>query len=321
MPSVEPLKVPDRVASGAVTESGGGWNKAVQSITYQSSADNTPQPMMFYKPQRDEPRPLLVALHSWSNNYRQKESAIYAEWCIANDWVFIHPNFRGPNTRPQAMGSELVIGDVLSAIDYAKANARVDDKRIYAVGWSGGGYLGLLLAGRAPEIWAGVSAWVPISDLNIWYEESRRMGTKYFRQIAAACGGNPTGEGAGVDECRKRSALTYLERARNIPIDINHGIRDGHGPGDNPVPVSQSLRAFNLLAKPEDRFTEEEIEYFTREAKVRSALRSETSDPSYGGLKILFRRQSGNARVTVFDGAHDKNTEAAFRWLNQQRRG
>ena len=318
-PVVEPLKIPERVASGAVTESRGTWNRAVQSITYQSSADNTSQPMMFYKPQRDEPRPLLVALHSWSNNYRQKESVIYSEWCIANDWIFIHPNFRGPNNKPQATGSELVIGDVLSAIDYAKANARVDESRIYAVGWSGGGFLGLLLAGRAPEIWAGVSAWVPISDLNAWYEESRRLGTKYVREIAAACGGRPAGEGAAADECRKRSPLTYLERARGVPIDINHGIRDGRNAGD-PVPVSQSLIAFNLLAAPQDRFTEEEIAYFTREAQVPTALRSETTDSSYGGLKILFRRESGNARVTIFDGAHDKNTEAAFRWLNRQRR-
>src|ERR1044071_9962165 len=114
-----------------------------------------------------------------------------------------------------------------------QGDARVDERRIYAVGWSGGGYLGLLLAGRAPEIWAGVSAWVPISDLNVWYEESRRMGTKYFRQIAVACGGNPTAEGASADECRKRSALTYLERARGVPLDINHGIRDGgHEAGD-----------------------------------------------------------------------------------------
>ncbi|MDQ3802688.1 MAG: prolyl oligopeptidase family serine peptidase [Acidobacteriota bacterium] len=318
-PEVAPLRTPERVAAGEVTESGGGWNRMVQRITYLSSADNTRQPMMFYKPQRDEPRPLLVALHSWSENYTQAESAIYAEWCIANDWVFIHPNFRGANVRPQATGSELVIGDVLSAIDYAKANAPVDESRVYAVGWSGGGYLGLLLAGRAPEIWAGVSAWVPISDLNAWYEESRRLGTKYVRQIAASCGGSPTGEGAAAEECRKRSALTYLERARGVPLDINHGIRDGRN-NDDPVPVSQSLRAFNLLAAPQDRFTEEEVAYFTREAQVPPALRNETSDPSYGGLRILFRRQSGSARITVFDGAHDKNTEAAFRWLNRQRR-
>lgn len=318
-PEVEQLKLPERVASGVVTESGGEWNKAVQSINYVSAADNTRQPMMFYKPEVDTPRPLLVALHSWSNDYRQKESAIYAEWCIANDWVFIHPNFRGQNNKPQSTGSELVIGDVLSAIDYAKANARVDESRIYAVGWSGGGFLGLLLAGRAPEIWAGVSAWVPISDLNAWYEESRRLGTKYVREIAASCGGSPVGEGPAADECRKRSPLTYLERARSVPIDINHGIRDGRSDGD-PVPVSQSLIAFNLLAASQDRFTEEQIVYFTREAQVPPGLRSETTDPSYGGLRILFRRQSGNARITVFDGAHDKNTEAAFRWLNRQRK-
>lgn len=317
-PQVESLKIPERVASGEVTESRGTWNKVVQSITYMSSADNTRQPMMFYKPQTDELRPLLVALHSWSANYRQKESVIYAEWAIANNWVFIHPNFRGPNTKPQTTGSELVVGDVLSAVEYAKANARVDESRIYAVGWSGGGYLGLLLAGRAPETWAGISAWVPISDLNVWYEESRRAGTKYFRQIAASCGGHPVGDTAAAAECRKRSPFTYLERARNIPIDINHGIRDGHGRA--PVPISQSLHAFNLLAASPDRFSEEEIQYFTREAQVPPALRSETTDPLYGGLRILFRRQSGSTRITVFDGAHDKNTEAAVRWLNGQRR-
>jgi dipeptidyl aminopeptidase/acylaminoacyl peptidase len=291
----------------------------VQSITYLSAADNTQQPMMFYNPQRNEPKPLLVGLHSWSETYQQRESVIYAEWAIANDWIFIHPNFRGANTKPQATGSELVIGDVLSAIDYAKAHARVDESRIFAVGWSGGGYLGLLLAGRHPEIWAGVSAWVPISDLNAWYEESRRLGTKYVSHIVASCGGRPTGEGAAASECRKRSALTYLERATGVSIDINHGIRDGRNNND-PVPTGQSLRAFNLLATPPDRFTEEEIAYFTREFQVPPALRSETSDPLYGGLKILLRRQSGNARLTIFDGAHDKNTEAAVRWLNLQRK-
>ena len=127
------------------------------------------------------------------------------------------------------------------------------------------------------------------------------------------------GDSAAAEECRKRSPLPYLERARGIAIDINHGIRDGRNNND-PVPISQSLRAFNLLAAPQDHFTEDEIAYFTREAQVPPNLRSDISDPSYGGLKILFRRQSGSTRITVFDGAHDKNTEAAFRWLNQQRR-
>src|SRR5215213_1215409 len=254
-PTVAPLRTPERVASGKVTESSGTWNSVVQQITYVSSADNTRQPMMFYKPQLNEPRPLLVALHSWSEGYRQSESVIYSEWAIANDWIFVHPHFRGPNVKPEATGSDLVIGDVLSAIEYAKKNAQVDESRIYAVGWSGGGYLGLLLAGRAPEIWAGVSAWVPISDLNAWYDESRRLETKYVSHIEASCGGPPTGDTPAARECRKRSPVAYLERARAVPIDINHGIRDGRNNAD-PVPISQSLRAFNFLAEPQDHFTE-----------------------------------------------------------------
>ena len=191
----------------------------------------------------------------------------------------------------------------------------MDSRRIYAIGWSGGGYLGLLLAGRAPALWAGVSAWVPISDLNTWYEESRRQGTKYAQEIEASCGGPPTGDSAAARECRKRSPLTTLARARGVPIDINHGILDGHS---GPVPVSQSLHAFNALAAPDDRLSEDQIAIFTRDAKVPPDLGSEAPRTAGGGLRVLFRRQSDHARLTIFDGAHDKNTEAGMRWLNEQ---
>ena len=135
-----------------------GWPKEVQEIKYPSKADNTRQPALFYAPAgRAKPRPLLVGLHSWSGDYRQNNSP-YGKWCIEQKWNFIHPNFRGPNRRPEATGSELVVADILSAVEFAKKNGAVDETRIYLVGASGGGYAALLLAGRAPEIWAGVSA-------------------------------------------------------------------------------------------------------------------------------------------------------------------
>jgi len=73
--------------------------------------------MMFYKPKLNESRPLVVALHSWTEGYSQSESVIYSEWAIANDCVFIHPHFTGSNVKPEATGSVLVIEDVLSAIE------------------------------------------------------------------------------------------------------------------------------------------------------------------------------------------------------------
>ena len=45
--AIAPLKIPARVASGAVTESRGTWNSAVQKVTYVGSADNTRQAMPF----------------------------------------------------------------------------------------------------------------------------------------------------------------------------------------------------------------------------------------------------------------------------------
>ena len=56
--------------------------------------------------------------------------------------------------------------DILSAVEYAKANASIDSSAVFLVWTSGGGYTALVMAGKHPEVWASVSAWVPISDLN-----------------------------------------------------------------------------------------------------------------------------------------------------------
>src|SRR5690242_5295759 len=106
------------------------WPLEVKEISYLSTADNTAQPALFYAPVTNKPQPLLVALHTWSSNYKQPDSIPYARWCLTHKWVFIHPNFRGTNNKPEATGSELVIQDIVSAVEYAKQNARVDTSRI-----------------------------------------------------------------------------------------------------------------------------------------------------------------------------------------------
>jgi hypothetical protein len=76
--------------------------------------------------------------------------------------------------------------------------------------------------------------------------------------------------------------------------------------------ITQALRFFNKLAAHEDRFTEKEIEYFTREAKIPPHVRSQVPDDPAGGLKILFRRPSAHVRITVFDGGHEKKPKPPF---------
>jgi pimeloyl-ACP methyl ester carboxylesterase len=295
-----------------------GWPKEIQEIKYPSKADNTRQPALFFAPAgRAKPRPLLVGLHSWSGDYRQNNSP-YGKWCIEQKWNFIHPNFRGPNRRPEATGSELVVADILSAVEFAKKNGAVDETRIYLVGASGGGYAALLLAGRAPEVWAGVSAWVPILDLTQWYSETSKRKMKYAREIELSIGGKPLSGSEAEEEAMKRSPVTYLSRAKGVALDINAGITDGH---NGSVPISHSLEAFNLLAAAKGRLSAKQISAFSRTAKVPQSITDAVPvDKTYGAKCVLFRRQSGTARVTIFQGGHEIIPAAALHWLAKQQR-
>lgn len=295
------------------------WPNAVERIEYISSGDNASQPAMFYAPQRSENNaamPLLVALHTWGSDFDQSDSIPYANWCIVNGWAFVHPHFRGANDKASAMGSELVIADILGAVEYARQRANIDTGRIYLIGESGGGYAALLMAGRAPNMWAGVSAWAAPIDMNAFHDESSTRGLRFAGNIVRACGGEPLPGSNAAAECARRSASTYLTAARDVPVDINAGIHDGHDGGGS-VAISHSLNAFNLLADPADRFNPTEIEAMTRQASVPAALRFAGSDPLYGDRRVQLRRQSHNVRLTIFDGGHGRITEAGLSWLSQ----
>jgi len=283
--------------------------QSLTEITYLSSADNTKQPAMFYAPKTQTPVPLVVALHTWSGDYKQKHHQAISDWCIKKGWAFVHPNFRGPNRRPQATGSEWVVKDIVSAVEYAKKAARIDASAIYLVGTSGGGYTALVMAGHHPELWAGVSAWVPISDLKAWYAQQKG---KYRNDIVKSCGGAP-GANATVDEqYRMRSPLTYLAKAKGLRLHINAGIHDGH---KGSVPISHSLLAFNEVSEEKDRLSKEEIQFFVDKAAVPSHLKRPIADSSYVKKKPLFRRTSGNATITIFEGGHELVTSAAIAWI------
>jgi len=285
-----------------------------KEIKYKTSADKSMQSAMFYAPTSKEAVPLIVALHSWSANYKQKRYKDIETWCIRNGWAYIHPDFRGPNKKPEATGSELVVKDIVSAVEYAKTAANIDDSSVYLVGTSGGGYTALLMAGRHPEIWAGVSAWVPISDLKAWYNECKKSNKRYHKDIEASCGGAPGSSPAVDKEYAKRSPLNYLKNAKGLTLHINAGINDGH---KGSVPISHSLLAFNEVAEPKDRLSKEDISFLVEKASVPTKLKSDISDPSYGTKKPLFRRTSGEATITIFDGGHELVAQAAIAWVQQ----
>jgi poly(3-hydroxybutyrate) depolymerase len=296
------------------------------TVTIVSTKDHTPQKALFSCPPdalSDRPReavPLLVQLHTWSGNYKQCAAGIPD--IVKRGWAVVAPDFRGVNSRPEACASELAIQDVLDAVDYAQRHARIDATRIYLLGASGGGHMSLMMAAKAPQLWAGVSAWVPVTDLVGWYAKHSQQTppTNYARMLEQVCGGPCTP--ATEAEYRARSPLFHVAAAKGVTIDINAGIHDGH---TGSVPVDHTLRAFNSLAVtnglPEKQVPDSAIESICREEKIPSLLAGDREDDPERSKQVLFRRVAGPVRVTIFEGGHDIETEAALAWLSRQRKG
>lgn len=285
----------------------------VKDIKYKG-ADDTDQPALYMPSSSSEKSPLLVALHQWSGNYKTQSYYESVKWCINKKWHFIQPNFRGPNKTPRAMGSDLAVGDILKAVEFAKANGNVDSSRIYLLGCSGGGHATLLMAGRHSKIWAGASSWVPIHDIQRWHADSVKRKNKYHKMIEASLGGNPFKSEKLAKDALYRSPKKWLKPS-SLPIDINVGVHDGH---TGSVPVGHSIRAFNDIAAEKDRISEKDIAYIEKNRKIPEHLEKPSSDSLFGNKKVLFRRQSGSARLTIFLGGHEVIQKAALYWLEKQ---
>lgn len=293
-------------------------------VQIKSTVDGTEQPSYVIVPSSyaaaTAPVPLLVSLHSWSGNLNQQPWELM-EGANARGWIMISPNFRGPNDTPAACGSKFAQQDVLDAVEWACREYKIDRKRIYLTGSSGGGHMTMQMVGNHPQVWAAASAWVGISDLVAWHRIHAM--SKYGAMMRAACGGAPgdsTLENrAAVDaEYAFRSPKTHLHRATGVPFEIAAGIFDGHF--GHSVPVRHSLEAFNEVAKANG---EAPIDEATIEAWSAAPWRThvptvdgEQLDPTYDRT-IYFRRTSKNARVTLFEGDHERLDAAAILFLEQ----
>lgn len=291
--------------------------------TFQSTKDGTDQPFYWYDPGSPGPVPLVVAFHSWSADWRTPSPAkTVAAYCEKNGWAMVYPNFRGPNNRPEACGSDLAVQDVVDVVEWAKKSRPIDADRVYVIGGSGGGHMTLLMSGRHPEMFAGAAAFCPITDLSRWHDESLEnrpgRGARYARMMESACGGVPADR---KGEYAKRSPLSYLAKARaaGLPVYVATGIHDGHR---GSVPVGHSIRAFNALADAADRISEQDISAIETDEEVPARHEFSGNDPFYVKKnRVHLRATSANVRLTVFEGGHDGNYPAGLDFLARQRRG
>ena len=300
------------------------WAKILVQV--KSTFDGSMQPCYFWAPEeaRTNAVPLIVGLHTWSFDYRNTASyKPVLDWARKHGWAMLGPNFRGPNKTPPACGGDPAVQDIVDAVNYAKAHARIDPDRVYIVGGSGGGHMTLLMLGRHPEIFAAGAAFCPISDLARWHADSLLdhpgRGKQYAKMLEKACGGTPAEK---PQEYSHRSPLTWLERARKAGTGayIVTGIHDGW---KGSVPVGHAFRAFNVLADPADRVDEADIAAVEQTRQVPAALAyGGPADPFYPEkIRIHFRRTSANVRFTLMEGGHAGNYAAGLDFLSRQVKG
>lgn len=286
----------------------------IEDIRFVSTADGSEQPALWLPPLAQTPAPLLVVVHSWSLGYLQGSSLPYAAWADLNGWAMIAPEFRGPNSRPEATGSDLAVQDVVDAIDFAKAQGDIDANRVFVIGYSGGGMMSLLLAGRHPDLLAGAVSWVPVYDLIDWYAYVRDNGVgDYGEEIVNSCGGDPSVPGPAQDSCIARSPMTYLQAAADtdLPIYIGHGL------SDVTVPPDYAIRAFDQLVEPADQLGAEFAGAVREHTVPQNVLIPEETQHYFEGGEpvVWFARTSGPITVVLFDGTHDMVYNPGLAWI------
>ncbi len=273
-------------------------------VVIVSSFDDTAQHALFFSPKLELPRPLLVVLHSWSGNYLSEDPL--APMAIRAGWNYIHPDFRGPNCTADACLSNKVLADIEDAIQYALDNGKVDKHNIFVVGASGGGHaaLGVYLRTRHPV--KLFLAWVPISDLTMWYWQSKSRNNKYAQDILLCT--SPAGR-LDEEEARRRSPLYWeVSSCPGGRLEIYAGIHDGY---TGSVPVSHSVLFFNklveLLEAPDARVPDADL--------VKLLSRGITLNPDMekiGGRDILYKKNIPEALLAIFDGGHEMLAEYCF---------
>ena len=213
------------------------------------------------------------------------------------------PNFRGPSNHPEGCGSPVAQQDILDAVAFVRGKFPIDDKRIYLMGYSGGGFMTLLMAARYPGTWAAASSRAGITDLAAWYEEA----AENTRRSLDGCFGDGPKDDHLKGRYRERSPIAYLRPTLEVPIAI------GHGDHDPQVSVSHALRAFDLLAPGSVSASERD------DIASGKAAATADRDPLIDA-DILLRRVVGSFRLTIHDGGHDYFARAGMAWLAEHRR-
>ena len=172
------------------------------------------------RPDGEGPHPVIMRVHGGPHSVDMDRWAPDVLAHVDAGFLVAMVNYRGSEGFGQEWRDALTgnvgfleLEDVIAGLDDIVARGLADPTRVVLAGWSWGGYVTLLGAGRHPERWASLIAGVPVADYVAAYEDEAPMLQALDR---ALFGGSP----AEVPELfAERSPLTYVDAVRGAAAD------------------------------------------------------------------------------------------------------
>jgi dipeptidyl aminopeptidase/acylaminoacyl peptidase len=182
------------------------------------------------RPAGDGPHPVMMRVHGGPHSTDMDRWAPDIAAHVDAGFLVAMVNYRGSEGFGQAWRDALTgnigfleLEDVIAGLDDLVGRGLADPARVVLAGWSWGGYLTLLGAGRHPDRWTSLIAGVPVADYVAAYEDEAPMLQALDR---ALFGGSP----ADVPELyQKRNPITYVD-AVAAPLLILAGENDSRCP-------------------------------------------------------------------------------------------
>jgi dipeptidyl aminopeptidase/acylaminoacyl peptidase len=217
-----------------------------EEVTYRGP-DNLPIPALLYKPRAFDPSrkyPVVVQLHGHPGQWNHSMNMMW-QYFIQKGYVFIAVNPRGTVGLGQGF-HDLHVGDYggteyedcMAVLEYLKGLPYIDMTRKATWGGSGGGYMSLTIATKAPDVFQAQVIRAPVSSWK-WLAMERFMSPARFatptrepERAREEFGGAYTDIPERYDE---RSPLNFVEKVA-VPQLLMQGLRDSS------VPPNESKR-------------------------------------------------------------------------------
>ncbi len=181
-------------------------------------------------PEGPGPHPVMMRVHGGPHSVDMDRWAPDVQAHVDAGFLVAMVNYRGSLGFGTAWRDELTgnvgfleLEDVLAGLDDIVARGLGDPERVVLAGWSWGGYVTLLGAGRHPDRWVAAIGGVPVADYVAAYEDESPVLQALDR---ALFGGSPDDL---PDFYRERNPITYADDVR-APLLIMAGENDSRCP-------------------------------------------------------------------------------------------